>query len=129
RKPKGKPGPQAQIGKRLLSMEKRLADKRVKWHQAVFSEWYGAKEKNMLITTGVAVWDSNKGVRVWVRWVLIKDPQGQLHPVLLACSKLDTTPMQIVSFFVRRWRVEVTFCRSAPAPGSGNPAAMVRSFY
>lgn len=108
-KPKGKRGPQAQIGKRLLSMEKRLADKRVRWHQVVLSEWYGAKDKVMLITTGVAVWDSNKGVRVRVRWVLIKDPEGQLEPVLLACSKLDATPMQIVSFFVRRWRVEVTF--------------------
>ena len=108
-KPKGKRGPQAQIGKRLLSMEKRLTDKRVKWRKVVFSKWYGAKNKARLITTGIAVWDSNKGARVTVRWVLAKDPEGKLEPVLLGCSKLDATAVEVVSFFVRRWRVEVTF--------------------
>lgn len=107
--PKGKRGPKAQIGKRLLSMEKRLTDGRVKWQEVVFSEWYGMVNKTMLITSGLAIWDSNKGVRVPVKWVLIKDPQGKLDPVLLACSKVEATAIQMVEFFVRRWRVEVTF--------------------
>lgn len=81
----------------------------MKWRKVVFSEWYGAKDKAMLITTGIAVWDSNKGARVRVRWVLIKAPEEKLEPVLLGCSKLDATAVEVVSFFVRRWRVEVTF--------------------
>lgn len=107
--PKGKRGRKPQIGKRLLSMDKRLTDKRIKWQEVTFSEWYGTSDKTMLITTGTAIWDSNKGVRVPLRWVLIKDPEGQLEPVLLGCSNLHATALEVVNFFVRRWRVEVTF--------------------
>ena len=107
--PNSKRGCKPKVGKRLLSMYKRLTDKRIKWQEVNFSEWYGAKDKTMLITTGVAIWDSNKGVRVPLRWVLIKDPEEQLEPVLLGCSDLDATALQIVTYFVRRWRVEVTF--------------------
>jgi hypothetical protein len=107
--PKSKRGRKPQTGNRLLSMDKRLTDKRIKWEQVTFSQWYGAKDKTMLITTGTAIWDSNKGVRVPLRWVLIKDPDGQLEPVLLGCSNLHATAPEVVNFFVRRWRVEVTF--------------------
>lgn len=107
--PSSKRGRKPQVGKRLLGMDKRLNDKRIKWKEVVFSEWYGNKNKTMLITTGVAIWDSNKGVRVPLRWVLIKDPAGQLEPVLLRCANLEASAIQVVSCFVRRWRVEVTF--------------------
>jgi hypothetical protein len=107
--PNSKRGRKPQVGKRLLSMDKRLNDKRIKWQQVVFSEWYASKKKTMLITTGVAIWDSNKGVRVPLRWVLIKDPDGQLEPVLLGCADLEASAVKVVTCFVRRWRVEVTF--------------------
>jgi hypothetical protein len=104
-----KRGPKPKIGKRLSSMKKRLTDRRVKWKQVVFEEWYGNKDKVMLMTSGEAIWDSNKGVRVAVSWVLLKDPEGKLEPVLLACSQPSCDPVDMVRFFVRRWRVEVTF--------------------
>lgn len=107
--PKGKRGRKPQIGKRLLSMKKRLTDRRIKWQKVVFEEWYGQSDKTMLVTSGKAIWDSNKGVRVPVAWVLLKDPEGELEPVLLACSQADCSAIDIVRFFVRRWRVEVTF--------------------
>ncbi len=107
--PKSKRGPKPKIGKRMLKMDKRLSDGRIKWTEVCFSDWYGAKHKTMLITSAKAIWDSNKGKRVNVKWVLIKDPQGLLDPVLLACSDLDTSSINIVQYFVRRWRVEVTF--------------------
>lgn len=107
--PAGKRGRKPKVGKRLLSMEKRLTDKRVKWQKVTFSDWYGARNKTMLMTSGTAIWDSNKGIRVTLKWVLIKDPDGELEPVLLGCSHNETCTQQIVQFFVRRWRVEVTF--------------------
>lgn len=107
--PKSKRGRKPQVGKRLLSMDKRLTDKRIKWQEVVFSEWYGTKNKKMLITYGTAIWDSNKGVRVPLSWVLLKDPEGRLEPALLGCSDLKSSAWQITRFFVRRWRVEVTF--------------------
>lgn len=108
-KPKGRPGRQSGIGKRLLLMSKRLTDRRIKWQTACFEEWYGNQAKKMQFCSGVAIWDSNKGVRVKVRWVLLKDPEGKLDPVLLACCDPDLTARQVIRFFVRRWRVEVTF--------------------
>ncbi|MEM9834993.1 MAG: transposase [Bacteroidota bacterium] len=107
--PKSKRGRKPKTGKRMLSTKQRLVDKRVKWNEVVFSEWYGQQHKKMLITSKEAIWDSNKGYRVPLRWVLVKDPQGKLDPVLLASNDLSLTPIQIVQFAVRRWRVEVTF--------------------
>jgi hypothetical protein len=109
KRPKGKPGPKSPVGKRLLDMEKRLTDKRIKWTTIIFSEWYGKHNKEMLITSGVAIWHKSNKIMVKVKWVLIKDPEGKLEPVLLSCTDTALSTHKIVSFFVRRWRVEVTF--------------------
>lgn len=107
--PKNKRGPKSPVGKKLLSMEKRLTDKRIKWKRVTFSEWYGNKQKQMLITSGVGIWRKNNSMLVKVKWVLLKDPDGKLEPVLLACSDFEVSIQNMVRFFVRRWRVEVTF--------------------
>jgi hypothetical protein len=41
--------------------------------------------------------------------VLIRDPRDAFDPQVLLSTTLDHTPLQIVTFFVRRWRMEVTF--------------------
>jgi len=107
--PKGKRGPVPPVGKRILGMEKRLKDKRVKWTKVTFSHWYGQREKQMLMTSGVAIWRKNNKCLVRIKWVLLKDPEGQLEPVLLGCTAEQTDEKKIVEFFVRRWKVEVTF--------------------
>lgn len=106
---KGKRGPKPKIGKRILGMHRRLSDQRVKWTQVVFSDWYGQGEKTMLITTGVAIWSRNSNQKVPLRWVLVRDPDDQLDPVLIGCTDQATAPIDIVRYSVRRWRVEVTF--------------------
>jgi hypothetical protein len=106
----GKRGPKPKKGKRILEMKRRLTDLRVKWQPVIFTEWYGGKEMEMLITSGVSIWTSGgKGELIWVKWVFIKDPSGKLEPVLLDCTDLDASREDIVRFFVRRWQVEVTF--------------------
>lgn len=105
----GKPGPKPKIGHRILNMTKRLTDGRIKWQEVYFEQWYGKSNKLMLITSGNAIWSRNSHQKVQLRWVLIKDPEQKLEPVLIACSNLETSPQQIVQFFVRRWQVEVTF--------------------
>lgn len=107
--PKSKPGPKPPVGKRLLCMEKRLTDKRVKWKSVTFSEWYGNQKKEMMITSGIAIWRKSNKMLVKIKWMLLKDPDGKLEPVLLACTDFDLADDKIASFFVRRWRVEVTF--------------------
>jgi hypothetical protein len=41
--------------------------------------------------------------------VLIRDPQGQFEPQALLSTELKHTPKQILTWFIRRWRMEVTF--------------------
>ena len=43
-----------------------------------------------------------------IRWVLIRDPLGQLQTQALLCTETSVDPIQVVQWFVLRWRVEVT---------------------
>jgi hypothetical protein len=40
--------------------------------------------------------------------VLIRDPRGTFRTQALLCTDLDAEPLQILSWFVRRWQLEVT---------------------
>ena len=44
-----------------------------------------------------------------IRWVLVRDPKGELEPQALLATDLDARPCDILSWFVCRWQVEVTF--------------------
>ena len=44
-----------------------------------------------------------------IRWVPIRDPEHHVQPQALLCTDLARDPAQIVSWFVRRRCVEVTF--------------------
>lgn len=107
--PTSKRGPKPPVGQRLASMEQIMDDPQTQWTQVEFSEWYGQKKKAMKLTSGVAIWRKNNSLLVKIRWVLILDPDGQLKPTLLGCTDWELMPSKIVIFFVRRWRVEVTF--------------------
>lgn len=107
--PQNKPGPKPPVGQRLTAMEQIIDDPKTNWTEVEFTEWYGHKNKSMKLTSGVAIWRKSNSLLVKIRWVLIIDPQGKLKPTLLGCTEWKLTPRKIVIFFVRRWRVEVTF--------------------
>ena len=44
-----------------------------------------------------------------IRWVLVRDPEGQFDPQALLCTDPAREPLQIIDRFVQRWPVEVTF--------------------
>lgn len=44
-----------------------------------------------------------------VRWVSIRDPQGEFKTQALLCTDLDADPEKILSWFVLRWQMEATF--------------------
>ena len=47
-----------------------------------------------------------------LRWVLIRDPEGKFKTQALLSTNLAATPQQIITWFVMRWQVEVTFAES-----------------
>jgi hypothetical protein len=44
-----------------------------------------------------------------IRWVLVRDPSGDYDPIALLCTDQNCAPAQIVSWFILRWQIEVTF--------------------
>jgi hypothetical protein len=54
------------------------------------------------------VWFHSGQPAVPIRWVLIRDPQGQFKPQALLCTDPRVKPEQIIQWFVLRWQLEVT---------------------
>ncbi len=63
----------------------------------------------MTFASAIAVWRHNGLPVVPIRWVLIRDPEKPDAPAqAVLCTDLDRTPEHIVTWFVRRWRIETT---------------------
>jgi hypothetical protein len=71
--------------------------------------WYDGQTRTMELASGTAVWYHTGKPPVPIRWVLIRDPQGEYETVCLLCTDQTVAPEQIVEWFVMRWQVEVTF--------------------
>lgn len=95
-------------GARLPSLQSRLTHPQTCW-QRIKVTWYDGQQRQMELTSQTAVWYHSGKPVVPIRWVLIRDPQGEYDPLALLCATLDYTALQIVNWFVRRWQIEVTF--------------------
>ncbi|BCM88467.1 hypothetical protein IAD21_05415 [Abditibacteriota bacterium] len=69
----------------------------------------GASGRKVEVATSTAVWSNTGKAVVPIRWVLIRDPLGHFAPQALLCTDQKLEPLEIVSYFVQRWQVEVTF--------------------
>jgi hypothetical protein len=96
-------------GRRLPKLAEVLQDERTVWQRATVDNWYGQGPTEIEFTSSTAVWYHNGMPAVPIRWVLIRDPKGQFETRALLCTDLTAAPVQILQWFVRRWRVEVTF--------------------
>jgi len=105
----GKMGRPRKKGKRLPTLETVLDDEQTIWQPLVVQEWYGEKLREIEITSHTAVWYHSGKPPLSIRWVLIRDPNKKFKSQALLCTNLETSPEQIIKWFVRRWQVEVTF--------------------
>ena len=108
-KPKGRPGRNRKKGARLKNLQQLLDAPQTKWTKIVIPQWYNHGSVEMLVATGSAIWYHSGMTPLPIRWVLIKDPLGNVKPAALLCTKLDLDSKSIINFFIRRWTVEVTF--------------------
>lgn len=95
-------------GKRLSTLQAVLNDAQTAW-QTVTVTWYDRRPRVAEITSATAVWYHSGKPPVPIRWVLVRDPHGQYDTIALLSTDLDLCPAQIVTWFVQRWQVEVTF--------------------
>jgi hypothetical protein len=96
-------------GERLPNLSAVAEDPTTVWKPTTLANWYGETERMVEITSETAVWYSSGLFAVPIRWVLIHDPRGEFKTQALLCTDLSADPEKILSWFVTRWQLEVTF--------------------
>lgn len=74
----------------------------------IIPNWYGKEKKKMLITTGKSIWYKSGFPTIELQWVLLKDPEEKMERLEIQYTDLNLSAMEISSFFIRRWTMEVT---------------------
>jgi hypothetical protein len=105
----GQPGRPRRKGKRLPTLQQVLRDTTASWTSVTIPAWYREPQRTVEVVSDTAVWYHTGMPPVPIRWVLIRDPQNQFRPQALLATDMTLTPVQIVTWFVQRWQVEVTF--------------------
>src|SRR4051812_49205714 len=107
-RPPGTRGRPRVKGARLPNLSDRLADPATSWRRVRINGWYGRSERRLDIVSGTALLH-HPGIQVPIRWGLVRDPEGEKEPQAFLCTDLDAAPVDILCWFIRRWRVETTF--------------------
>ena len=95
-------------GPRLPTLKQLLTWPTLSWVTATVA-WYDGTTRTMELAFQTAVWYYWGKPPVPIRWVLIRDPKGELDTQALLCTNPAVAPAQIVEWFVLRWQLEVTF--------------------
>ena len=100
------------VGHRQPSLARRLADPSTPWRTVIVPGWYGGGDRAVEVASGTAAWHHPGLPVVPLRWVLVRDPLGEFRPQGFLCTDLEAEPVQILSWFVRRWATEVSFAEA-----------------
>lgn len=95
-------------GLRLPTLEQVLHDPNTVWTQVTLA-WYNGQVRTMQIASAQSIWFHTGKSPLPIRWVIIRDPQGKYAPLSLLSTDPAACPAQMVSWFIQRWQVEVTF--------------------
>ena len=105
----GQVGRPRKRGARQPTLAARIADPATAWTRVVASRWYGRAGRVIEVASGTALWYHAGMPGIPLRWVVVRDPAGELDPKAFLCTDLEAAPLAIVGWYVRRWTVEVTF--------------------
>jgi len=108
-RPPGVKGRPRKKGNRLPNLAQVLTDATTLWQPVTVTGWYGTPERRLEICSQTAVWFHSGQTPLPIRWVLLRDPDGQFDPQALLCTDPVREPLCIIGWFVQRWSVEVTF--------------------
>lgn len=95
-------------GERQPTLATRLLDPDTTW-ETLTVPWYGGGTAQVEAATGTAVWYHPGEPTVALRWVLLRDPTDRFEPQALLSTDPTLAPTQIITWFVARWPLEVTF--------------------
>ena len=95
-------------GQRLPTLSQVLQDAHTVW-TSISLPWYDGQVHDMQIASACAVWFHFGKPALNIRWVLVRDPQGAYDPLALLSTDPTVDPLSIVTWYVQRWQLEVTF--------------------
>lgn len=95
-------------GERLPQLNQVLKEAQTIW-QRVYVRWYDGRRRPLDVTSGTAVWYRIGQPVLPVRWVLVRDPTGQLDPRAYFSTCPGDRARDIVTAFIKRWTIETTF--------------------
>jgi hypothetical protein len=114
----GRRGRRRVKGARLPSFPAMAADPATCWARLTMRPWYGEAARAIEVASGTALWERQggrprppgvTGSVVALRWVLVRDPAGQLPLQAFLSTDLAQAPAAIIGYYLQRWQVEVTF--------------------
>ena len=95
-------------GARLPTLKELLDRPALSWTTAPVP-WYDGSTRTLELASQTAVWYHCGKPPVPIRWVLIRDPRGELATQALLCTDTAAAPDCILEWSVLRWQLEVTF--------------------
>jgi DDE superfamily endonuclease len=110
--PERKPGQKGRPrlkGARRPAPKQRLKERKTKWEKLEIEDWYGGGKRQVEVYSETCLWGTPGKPYVPIRWVLVRDVLGEFEPCAFLSTELMHQPLQILTWFVRRWRMEVTF--------------------
>ena len=104
----GKRGPKPKKGDRQPSLVERIKDQSTQW-LPITMDWYDGIQYNLEVFSGISLWYTPGFKPVRIKWVVVRDPAGKLPTEAFFTTDLQASEEQILTWFVLRWNVEVTF--------------------
>ena len=77
-------------GERLPNLSVVAEDPKTVWGPTEIANWYGSEQRTVEVASQTAVWYSTGLPAVPVRWVLVRDPEGEFKAQALLCTDLET---------------------------------------
>lgn len=103
-----KRGPKPKKGRRLPSLKQVLSNPLTRWTTCEI-QWYGGKRRTIEMVSARALWYTPGHDPLPLRWVLVRDPKAAFAPTAFFATDPTVNPVQILTWFVKRWSLEVTF--------------------
>lgn len=98
-------------GDRSPKLEQVLKEPQTIW-QRVRVPWYKGHRRGLEMTSGTSVWYRIGQSVLPVRWVIGRDPTGQLDLRAYVSTRPSDQPRGLVQTFVKRWTIETTLDES-----------------
>jgi len=95
-------------GARLPKLSALLVNPQTLWER-VSVAWYDGQTRVLELTTGTALWKRAKLPPLPIRWVLVRDPLGELESKAYFTTDPAQAAVAVLEAFVLRWTIEVMF--------------------